>query len=306
MDKNTLLFLIILITICFGISVGFVSANDNITLNDNLTSINYLNTLNDTHNEIQSVNQDNSKLSNDDTVVKYSNSSENKDNVTINYLYKNKKKLDNIVKNSTKKDRTFKLGKYKLTLSKKDYKKFLYAQFIEKYDKAGKDLTLLEKVFKINRYSFSRFLGTCVTFLAFPYYSVTKKTNKIITQKIGTIKDYKSKNKYFKNYKKAKKFKKQSMYRHKIKYDKKLKKYYIKVDIPVYKKIKSKKARVYLELTYNNNEFQLTTYYKFKYKFKIAYAHFYAEEVIRDYDIYKSSKNLLKLDKSKTKKSYTY
>ena len=291
MDKNNLLILIILITICFVISTGINFANDNIQFNENLSS-NHQNTLNNT--DVQCYSKNNSNLSNN------SNSSE--DNATINYLIKNKEKYDNTIKKSTKKDRTFKIGKYKLTLNKKEYRKFLYAKFIEKYVKSGKNITLLEKIFKINKYDFVAFYESGVTFFEFPTYHVSKKTNKFIKQKIGTVNDYKTKKIYFNNYKKAKLFKKQSLYKHKIKYDKKLKKYYVKVSIPVYEDIKTKKARVYIQLRYLNNKFNLNTYTKYDNMF----THPYLKKIIRSYTVYKSSKNISKLNKSKIKKYYQY
>ena len=295
-----LLFIIISITICFAISVGFATANDNITTDTNLTSTDYSNTLNDVNKDIQLISQNNSNLNSGNTDSKFI-TSKNEDNETINYLIKNKEKYDNIVKKSTKKDRTFKLGKYKLTITKNDYKKFLYAKFIEKYVKSKKNITLLEKTFKIKQYQFQRFTGGCVSFLLFPSYIVTKKTNKIITQKIGTFKDYKSKNIYFKDYKKAKKFNKQLSYLHKIKYDKNRKKYYITADIATYKNIKTKKARVNIELEYYDNEYKLTAYTKYD---RLDWH--LKKEVIKDYSIYKSCKNIQKLNKSKMKKSYNY
>lgn len=297
MDKNNLLFIIFMTSICLVISMGFVSANDNITSNDNLTSIGQ-DILNNADAEMQSGNPDD--LNNNISTNK-SSSSTSEDIATINYLIKNKEKYDNIVKKSTKKDRTFKLGKYKLTISKADYKKFLYVEFIDKYIKSGKNITLLEKVFKIKSNDFMRIYGTCVTFMVFPSHCVIKNTNKIITQKIGTIKDYKTKKIFFKEYKKAKKFNKQLNYPRKIKYDKKLKKYYLKVNVAKYKKIISKKARVYIKLIYLNNRFELTTYTKYDHKHNPM-----PTDIVRDYTIYKSSKSIKKLNKSKTKKQYTY
>lgn len=174
-------------------------------------------------------------------------------------------------------------------------------EFIDKYIKSGKNITLLEKVFKIKSNDFMRIYGTCVTFMVFPSHRVIKNTNKIITQKIGTIKDYKTKKIFFKEYKKAKKFNKQLNYPRKIKYDKKLKKYYLKVNVAKYKKIISKKARVYIKLIYLNNRFELTTYTKYDYKHNPM-----PTDIVRDYTIYKSSKSIKKLNKSKTKKQYTY
>ncbi len=300
MYKKDLLFIIISITICFTISIGFATANENISTDTNLTSTDYSNTLNDVNNDLQSISQNNSNLISTNADNK-DITSKNEDNKTINYLIKNKEKYDNIVKKSTKKDRTFKLGKYKLTITKNDYKKFLYAKFIGKYVKSKKNITLLEKIFKIKQYEFSRSTDGCVSILLFPSYMVTKKTNKIITQKIGTFKDYKTKNIYFKNYKKAKKFNKQLSYLHKIKYDKNRKKYYIKVYIETYKNIKTKKARVNIELEYYNNEYRLTAYTKYD---RLDWH--LQKSVIEDYSIYKSSKNIQKLNKSKIKKSYNY
>lgn len=304
MNKNNLLFLFALITICFVISIGFASANDNMTFKKELANNEFSNTIDkdvssNVNSNIQSVSQNNSTLSNAKIDNKTSSSKE--DNKTINYLIKNKEKYDDIIKKSTKKDRTFKINKYKLTISKTDYKKFLYAKFIDKYIKSGKNITLLEKIFNISKYDFMQSTGGCAVFLLFPIYSVTKKTNKIITQKIGTFKDHKTKKIYFKNYKKAKKFTKQSAYIHKIKYDKKIKKFYVKVDIPIYKNIKTKKARVYIKLEYYNGEYQLTTYTKYD---NLDWHTF--KRVIKSYTLYKSSKNINKLSMSKIKKEYQF
>lgn len=264
---------------------------ENITSNDNMTL------MDDYPNDIQSVNQN---LSNNDTAVNENIPSVNKDASTINYLVKNKEKYDNIVKKSTKKDRTFKIGKYKLTISKTQYKKFLYAKFIEKYVKSGKNITLLEKTFKIKTNNYMGYIGGGVLYLVFPYYYVVKKTNKVITQKIGFIKDHKSKKIYFKNYKKAKKFYKNHRFAYKIKYDKKHEKYCVKIDVPIYGKILTKKARVYIELEYFYNKYQLTTYTKYNHKYNPIGTVF-----IKGNSLYKSCKNIHKLNKSKTKK-YTY
>ena len=86
-----------------------------------------------------------------------------------------------------------------------------------------------------------------------------------------------------------------------VKYDKKLKKYYLKVNVAKYKKIISKKARVYIKLIYLNNRFELTTYTKYDHKHNPM-----PTDIVRDYTIYKSSKSIKKLNKSKTKKQYTY
>ena len=304
MNKNNLLFLFALITICFAISIGFASANDNTTLKNELASNEFSNTLNkdvssNDNSNIQSVSQNKSTFSNAKIDNKTSYSKE--DNKTINYLIKNKEKFDEIIKKSTKKDRTFKINKYKLTISKTDYKNFLYVKFIEKYVKSGKNITLLEKIFNISRYSFMQSSGGCVIFLLFPIYSVTKKTNKFITQKIGTFKDYKTKKIYFKNYKKANKFNKQLMYKHKIKYDKNIKKFYIKINFPTYKNIKTKKARVYIELEYYNGEYQLITYTKYD---NLDWHQ--PKRVVKYYALHKSSKNINKLDMSKIKKEYNF
>ena len=185
-------------------------------------------------------------------------------------------------------------------MSKTDYRNFLYAKFIDKYVKDGKNLTLLEKVFKIDSNIFWRIYGSGVTVLSFPAYDVTKKTGKIITQKIGDIKDFKTKKIYFKTYKKAKKYTKHSEYKHKIRYDKKLKKYYIKGEFTVYSKITSKKAKVYLKLDYHDNMYELTYYTKYDSLYWLY------QEIVRDYTIYKSAKTIQKLHKSKTKKNYLH
>lgn len=296
MCKNLLLIFIILISICFGISMGVVCANDNTTLNDNLTTVNHSDSVNnDNSDEMLFINQNGSELSN-----KISSSQIN-DNATVDYLIKSKEKLDSIAKKTTVKDRTFKLGKYKLVISKKDYKQFLYVQFADKYLKTGKDVTLLMDIFKLNYHVMG--LHSCLQMVELAYHSVSKKTNSIINQKIGLgYKDSKTKKIYFKNHKKAKNFVKQSRYIHKIKFDKKLKKYYVKADMPVYKKIITRKASVYIRLEYSYKRFELFTYTKYDYKWD----HLSRNGIIRDYTIYKSSKNLKNLNKSKTKKSYEY
>ena len=290
--KITLIFFCFLI---FLFSIAAVSASDvNETV---LARDNHLDVLNkDAQNDIQSVNQNYSKLSND--VAVNNDSFETKDNATINYLIKYKEKYDDIVNKSTKKDRTFKIGKYKLTLSKNDYKNFLYAKFIEKYDKSGKNITLLEEIFKISKYNFTRVYGSCVVSFVFPAYDVTKKTNKFIKQKIGTKGEYKDKKIFFKNYKKAKKFKKRSYEPNKIQFDKKLKKYYIETSILTYKDITTKKARVFIELKYSYNEYRLGTFTKYDEKFDFHSP----KEVIKSHTFYKLSKNIMNLNKSKTNK----
>lgn len=282
-----------LVTICFAMMVS-VSANDNVSLNNNLTGADQ-DVLENIDIDIKSGSPDDS---NNGVASNVSSSSANKDKSTIDYLNKNKEKFDKIVKKSTKKDRTFKLGKYKLTISKSNYRKFFYVQFIDKYIKSGKNITLLEKIFKIKINEFNRLYVSGVTYLHFPAYGVIKKTNNIITLKIAQGADLKTKKIYFKEYKKAKKYNKRLSYYHKIKYDKKLKKYYVKVNIPIYKNIKCKKARVYIRLEYLNNEFELTTYTKYDIYYNPNAI------VVRDYTIYKSSKNIKKLNKSKTKRCY--
>ena len=107
MNQNKILFLIILTIVVFGTFTCFVCANDNITSNNNTTNINHTDTV-----PIQSYNQDNSNINTNNTTINENISSTIKDDATVNYLVKNKEKFDDIVKKSTKKDRTFKLGKY--------------------------------------------------------------------------------------------------------------------------------------------------------------------------------------------------
>ena len=307
MNKNNLLFLFALITICFAISIGFASANDNTTLKNELASNEFSNTINkdvssNDNSNIQSVSQNKSTFSNAKIDNKTSYSKE--DNKTINYLIKNKEKFDEIVKKSTKKDRTFKINKYKLTISKTDYKKLLCAKFIDKCIKSGiNNITLFEKIFKISGdYFMEIIIPDGVTAFSPPLH-ITKKTNKIITQKFGKFSpiDYKTKKFYFKNYKKANKFNKQLNYERKIKYDKKIKKFYVKVRLPLYKNIKNKKARVYIELSYDDNEYMLTTYTKYD---RLDWR--YYKGVVKYYTLYKSSKNINKLNMSKIKKNYLF
>ena len=294
-NEFILILLIIFISICIQtIHAESINQMENITSNDNRALID---TSSDTlKNDMQ---YDNQNLTNNDTAVNKSNTSVNKDASTINYLVKNKEKYDNIVKKSSKKDRTFKLGKYKLTISKTQYKKFLYVKFMEKYVKSGRNITLLEKIFKIKTDNFKGFIGGGVLILVFPYCCVVKKTNKFITQKIGIIKDHKNKQIYFKNYKKAKKFYKNHHFAYKIKYDKKHKRYCVNVDVPIYGKILTKKARVYIELEYSYNEYQITTYTKYNYKYNPICTVF-----IKGNSLYKSCKNIHKLNKSKTKEIF--
>ena len=290
------LLLICLLIFLFGIANASAGDVNGTVVANNDQSDNHIDTLNkNAQNDIQAVNQDYLKLS-DDVVVNNNASYETKDNTTVNYLVKYKEKYDNIVNKSTKKDRTFKLGKYKLTISKNDYKNFLYAKFMNKYIKSGNNITLLEKIFEINKTDFFGFVGTGVVTFAFPYYSVVKKTDKVIIRKIGMFKDYKTKNFYFKDIKKAKKFNKKIGFKHPIKYDKKLKRYYINLGMPSYDKMISKKARVYIKLQYFHNKFDLTVYTKYDNRYNPI-----TNGIVGDF-IYKSSKNINKLNKSKTKK----
>ena len=69
MNKNNLLFLFALITICFVISIGFASANDNMTFKKELANNEFSNTIDkdvssNVNSNIQSVSQNNSTLSN--------------------------------------------------------------------------------------------------------------------------------------------------------------------------------------------------------------------------------------------------
>ena len=167
---------------------------------------------------------------------------------------------------------------------------------MNKYIKSGNNITLLEKIFEINKTDFFGVVGTGVVTFAFPYYSVVKKTDKFIMRKIGMFKDYKTKNFYFKDIKKAKKFNKKIGFKHPIKYDKKLKRYYINLGMPSYDKMISKKARVYIKLQYFHNKFDLTVYTKYDNRYNPI-----TNGIVGDF-IYKSSKNINKLNKSKTKK----
>ena len=83
-----ILFLIMLVTICFAMMVS-VSANDNVSLNNNLTGADQ-DVLENIDIDIKSGSPDDS---NNGVASNVSSSSANKDKSTIDYLNKNKEKF---------------------------------------------------------------------------------------------------------------------------------------------------------------------------------------------------------------------
>lgn len=163
------------------------------------------------------------------------------DSLEDEYYFEDQINHDAIAAKVTIADRTFKLGKYSITISKYDYAILYNAHYAESlYDDVD---------YYYN--SGDEFDWYTVTYDGL-YYSVKKYTGKTIKQKLGfgykgtkykTIKTFSSK-------KKAKKYKKKlhPKYRYtikKVKVKNKIK-YRIVKEITKYKKVVTKKAKVYM------------------------------------------------------------
>lgn len=214
------------------------------------------------------------------------------------------KEYNAIAQASSDNDRTFKIGKYKITISKSDYAKFLYIPNAEKYF-LSIEHDYYEGGDNFGSYRVSRSYTDSDDLKFGLYYEIRKPTNYFVKQKIGYgFKGYKlTKLKSFKSHAKALKYKKiaKKKYTVKIKRDKKSKKYVVYKQTEKYKKVVTKKARVYMVLNYGESQ----TGYAKKY---MAYVETNYENP--GYDIisghitssYKISSNIKTLNSAKPKK----
>ena len=103
-------YFLILILVIFVLSISYVNATKEINSTENIT----INEENHTILEINETNNQNLNITN----VEVTKSTPNKNTV--------------VYKQPTKKQRTFKIGKYKVVLSKKQYKKLFLIKSVEK------------------------------------------------------------------------------------------------------------------------------------------------------------------------------
>jgi len=164
------------------------------------------------------------------------------------------------VEQSSTADRTFKMGKYKITLSKSQYSALLYAKqkdiddfgeyyYMDSYDKYG-PYTVIHYY---NPSYDSNEIGL--------RYYIEKYTGKTVKQKIGYgFKGYKYvAKKTFTTKAKAKNYKKTLKYSHKyvikkVKVKNKVK-YRVYKKVPKYKKVVTKNAKVYILIHYGDGQY---------------------------------------------------
>ena len=105
-------YFLILILVIFVLSISYVNATKEINSTENIT-------INEENHTILEINETNT------TIAEDTNSTHNKNAVEY--------------KEPTKKQRTFKIGKYKVVLSKKQYKKLFLIKSVEKQFKSMLD-----------------------------------------------------------------------------------------------------------------------------------------------------------------------
>lgn len=227
------------------ISIGIVSATENMT-EDTISSTADLHNYTSTNEEsLNTINHDSISTTNPEQLS----------TTDQNPLAYDDSVADR-VEQSTKADRTFKLGKYKITLNKEQYSNFAYIKNTEEY------------FFESGDYDYydvgEKYGGTYGISSTGLYYSIIKYTGKTVKQKIGIdLKGYKYKTlKTFKTKNKAKKYYKKHNLGNRLLYEYKIKKVKIKNKVkyriikgkPIYKKIKTKKAKVYIEIWYGQGQ----------------------------------------------------
>ena len=189
--------------------------------------------------------------------------------------YTSAKKIWNEAKKTSVADRTFKIGKYKITLSKSQYYYLLLAPLLDDFAKEG----VYPKDFGFTDYYYVDD-NNCVS------CNIFKKTGKHITIKwgLGDPKHVAKKIKAFKTKKQAKTYvKKVNEKWHKYfryyDYKKVGKKYVVYKHITKFKRVVNKKIPVYIGITYGygakymnfNYRYAMGPYLKIVYSFRVIY-----------------------------------
>lgn len=249
------------------LSISFVSANENMTSEQtdflekslsqtNLTDIveeEPLSSENEYALTVTIINDTIYTVTNDDT---YSSTNESIYAATSDSLLTYTEAVDQ----SITADRTFKMGKFKITLSKSQYSVLLYAKqkdfdeygeyyYMDSYDKYGPYTVI--KYYNPSSDKYEKGL----------MYYIEKYTGKTVKQKLGYgFKGYKYvAKKTFTTKAKAKNYKKTLKYSHKyvikkVKVKNKVR-YRVYKQVPKYKKVVTKKAKVYILIHYGAGQF---------------------------------------------------
>ena len=235
------------------ISIGIVSATENMT--DDTISTPTNDTLGSSIDldNYSSTNQEPLNATNQDSI---STTNREQQDASNQELLSYDDNVADKVEQSTKADRTFKIGKYKITLNKEQYSNFAYIKNTEEFyiDMGYNDYYDIGEKFGDTYYVTSSGLR----------YNIEKYTGKTVKQKIGIgFKGYKYKTlKTFKTKNKAKKYYKKHKLGDRWPYDYSIKKVKIKNKVkyriikgkPIYKKIKTKKAKVYISICYGEGQ----------------------------------------------------
>ena len=267
-----------------------VSANENIT-SDNLS-------MDEQDNDLAIVSNDEiSKFSNDSEVLNVSENNEFYSAVnvseslalsdTVEVLssgpivpaignsYTSAEEIWDEAKKTSVADRTFKIGKYKVTLSKSQYYYLLLAPLLDDFAKEGE----YPEDFGFNKYYYVNDDDSVGC-------SIYKKTDKYVTIKwgLGDPKFVAKKVKAFKTKKQAKTYvKKVSKKRYKYfryyDYKKVGKKYIVYKHMTKFKKVVNKKLPVYIGITYSYgsqyrnfiHDYSMRTYLKLVYGYRVIY-----------------------------------
>ena len=272
--KITLLIAILLL------SISFVSANENITdeptdllktslSETNLTNVNEEEPLSSEKEDILTVAVINDTIYTVTDECTYTATNETVYTATSDPLLT----YTNVVEQSTAADRTFKMGKYKITLSKSQYSALLYAKqkdfknygeyyYLDYGDKYGPYEVMtyykesIDDLCVINFGSLS--FDDCEKGLR---YYIEKYTGKTVKQKLGYgFKGYKYvTKKTFSTKAKAKNYKKTLRHQYqyvikKVKIKNKVK-YRVYKEVPKYKKVVTKKAKVYIQIHYGAGQY---------------------------------------------------
>lgn len=229
------------------ISIGIVSATENSTDNtvfsttepDNYTSTN--------EEPLTTINQESLSNINQDEL-----SSTNQEPLSAGY----DNSVADRVEQSTIKDRTFKLGKYKITLNKNQYSDFVYIQNTEQFFFESGDYEYYEPGDKYG--------GIYQVSSTGLFYVVEKYTGKTVKQKLGFgLKGYKYKTlKTFNTKNKAKKYYKKHKLGNLWPYEYPIKKVNIKNKVkyriikgtPIYKKVQTRRAKVNIVVCYGGGQ----------------------------------------------------
>ena len=166
----------------------------------------------------------------------------------------------NVVEQSTTADRTFKMGKYKITLSKSQYSALLYAR--EKDFNEYEDYYYYDYGDKYGPYEVMEYYKSSTDdYVKGLRYYVEKYTGKTVKQKIGYgFKGYKYiTKKTFSTKANAQKYKKTLKYKYqyvikKVKVKNKVK-YRVYKQVPKYKKVVTKNAKVYILIHYGAGQY---------------------------------------------------